>query len=74
MATLFIALFFGWIAMGTRHAYSKRKQMVVDYQFSYWTFFWSSLYGIVTIPSIGFLYYFKHYKTITLKISLLPIL
>jgi hypothetical protein len=41
--------------------------MVVDNFASCWTFIWSTFMALLTIPAIGFLYYFKNYKVVTVK-------
>ena len=68
MATLFIALLF-WLGL-------RWEQDMNTPRGNKWLLIISLLIGLsfgvhfmalLTIPSIGFLYYFKHYKTITLK-------
>jgi hypothetical protein len=41
--------------------------MATNYLIGYWTVFWVHFMALLTIPSIGLLYFFKHYKTVTVK-------
>jgi hypothetical protein len=41
--------------------------MVVNYLTGCWTFFGVHFMALLTIPAIGFLYFFKNYKVVTLK-------
>jgi hypothetical protein len=40
--------------------------MATNYLIGYWTVF-GHFMALLTIPSIGLLYFFKHYKTVTVK-------
>jgi hypothetical protein len=66
MASLFISLLLVRFTLGTRHGLP-RKPMATNYLIGYWTVFGGTLHGSLTIPSIGLLYFFKHYKTVTVK-------
>jgi hypothetical protein len=71
---LFISLLFlVRFTLGTRHGLPRGNRWLLII-IGYWTVFWVHFMALLTIPSIGLLYFFKHYKTVTVKTSSLPTL